>query len=1246
MRRFELVEGTSSKFWEIALEGTGFTVRFGRIGTAGQTQQKDFPTAEKAKTEHDKLVAEKVKKGYSEVGTVAAPAVAVAPAAEKKKPAKKETAPVAQDERVLEESTQPVAVPIVAPKGPIVATDPSTWPAEFRAELHPSRSWPSAKIELERTAIWKKMRERAEKTKCTASERIAAGRARLESAVPPDALASEEVELAVLRVLAEAPNLYSEVRWVTSGLELVTDHWVATGGLEAAVRLGVHVLRSGLEVTRVWDRTMWDRLASHLANASEDEWARARSAMEELAGGRIENEVPLHAVHAYLFPESGKGDRIVKPAQFGTYGDTYDWLSVAAITEIDSLRELAKEDTAYLLKTGSSWRNASAGPTVYTFVARFGEDVIEPFLGWMERECTDAESTRALARGIGLVSTPRAFEALVSRAADKNVITTLPEAALRTPDAALGALAQGASGRNAVAQSVRAILAQVVRSADISAAEAMLPENLRKVIAEVRGAGGGNREEAGLNELPRVLSQPPWLDKKKRNEAPVLENVAPLAWQDAMVWRRGVREKWRAHQAHPHWAAEWRKHVARFVREADLDALEKGDPAAIDALRKADRGQYFTVYGDPLAAMPFGIARSLVLALSKERFWDAGPAFQKLAAEHELAFLEPLLAYASHHPVEGLPILMPYASARIAPLAANAFLHLKKAKALGQAWLLAHPEASSVGLIPIAVGKKNKERETAEHALRFLAREGHESLVMEVAARHGEPVRAAVRAILDFDARELFPAKMPKLPEFASPTALPRPVLAASGKALPQAAMEPLLLMIAISRPEVPYQGLLDVREVCTPASLAELGWELFQAWLVAGANSKEGWAFTQLGLLGDDECARRLAALVRVWPGEAAHQRAVTGLDVLATIGTDVALMHLHGIAQKLKFKGLQEKAREKIDAIAEARGLSAEELADRLVPDLGLDEQGTMSLDFGSRSFRVGFDEALKPFVRDAEGARLGDLPKPRKDDDAEKAKAATELWKALKKDAKTIATQQVFRLELAMCTRRRWTDDVFRRFLVEHPLVRHLAVRLVWGVYGEGDALGSTFRVAEDGSFADANDDAWELPKGARIGIPHVLELSNEDGERFGQIFGDYEILQPFRQLGRETYALIEDEKKAIVIARWKERVIPTGSVLGLEARGWRRGEAQDGGVIHWFERKVNASGEEILVTLDFEPGIIAGAATEWKEQKLHGIGIGVDWQWQKQAAGTKFGELHPIVASELIRDIELLVSGSAG
>jgi predicted DNA-binding WGR domain protein len=87
MPRYEFVEGTSSKFWEITLEGSSFTTRYGRIGTDGSVTLKEFDSPDKAKKEHDKLVAEKVKKGYELVkGGGAAPAPKTPKAAKAEKP--------------------------------------------------------------------------------------------------------------------------------------------------------------------------------------------------------------------------------------------------------------------------------------------------------------------------------------------------------------------------------------------------------------------------------------------------------------------------------------------------------------------------------------------------------------------------------------------------------------------------------------------------------------------------------------------------------------------------------------------------------------------------------------------------------------------------------------------------------------------------------------------------------------------------------------------------------------------------------------------------------------------------------------------------------------------------------------------------------------------------------------------------------------------------------------------------------
>ena len=66
-QRFELVDGKSSKFWEIKQHGSQYTVRFGRIGTEGQARTKDMGSSEKAAAEVEKLIRAKVNKGYVKI---------------------------------------------------------------------------------------------------------------------------------------------------------------------------------------------------------------------------------------------------------------------------------------------------------------------------------------------------------------------------------------------------------------------------------------------------------------------------------------------------------------------------------------------------------------------------------------------------------------------------------------------------------------------------------------------------------------------------------------------------------------------------------------------------------------------------------------------------------------------------------------------------------------------------------------------------------------------------------------------------------------------------------------------------------------------------------------------------------------------------------------------------------------------------------------------------------------------------
>jgi predicted DNA-binding WGR domain protein/cell wall assembly regulator SMI1 len=85
-RRFEMVGGGHSKFWQIAVKGSAITVRFGRIGSNGVEKTTVLGSPVEAAGAAKKLVLEKTNKGYVEVKKAPAPPVAakrVAKAADK-----------------------------------------------------------------------------------------------------------------------------------------------------------------------------------------------------------------------------------------------------------------------------------------------------------------------------------------------------------------------------------------------------------------------------------------------------------------------------------------------------------------------------------------------------------------------------------------------------------------------------------------------------------------------------------------------------------------------------------------------------------------------------------------------------------------------------------------------------------------------------------------------------------------------------------------------------------------------------------------------------------------------------------------------------------------------------------------------------------------------------------------------------------------------------------------------------------
>lgn len=1225
MRRFELDDGISSKFWEAGQVGAELQIRLGRIGSAGQSKPKAYADEATAAAALVKLVREKTAKGYVEIGAGASITVASIPAA----------VPAA-----------PLPAGDVAPWlacGPVLDLPPGV------AELAlPSRRVPGPAPITDADRAWEMylqvVRVFKDPAMALCDVELHAGieeaMQRIRQGTRSGSMLSDTIMFAIANTFCTPLAFNGAVPFL--------DFLAAERGLPYAVdvmltameRLTANTIRTSAAVpNETWQlRVMGadegpaesygslrarQALHQHLVHASEATWNECML----MIGERVARVPPKRQAH--LAPFQPHAPLLAlrprdKAGQSATpLSHLYDTLANARalVTPAGSIRDLLRDDALKVIATLIRDHGTDVAVLVHAAPSiQLGTEA----LTWIGTPL----AIQTLGRE--LVEAGRGF----FRQPAVDARQRLREAVRRWPLAAIAGLAQLIATEEQVPEVVHAMLATLAceHAAAVPAFRPWISVQAAAVL-DALDAGINADTLAADSELPPVLANPPWLAPRTKTVAPM--SLAPLPLVPAEHWSDEEREEM---------LMEERATLSTYDNPPtapanSTQAIAAGDSAALVALwqEAAQNRDWFAACVHLIADLPAPFNAAVWNATAGRPINSPGYAVATLG----LGGLPALVTMCQQRPGDDLVYARHIAAVELAAPIARAFITLKKrtARTAARRWLLAYPEHTACALIAPALGKAGSAREQAADVLRMLAAAGHDALLMAVAARYKIPaVVAALRALLDQDPLDLYPAKLATAPDFWSPRSWPRPRLASNGKELPDAAIDALGAMLRFVQGERVYAGLDQVRTACTPDSLAAFAWSLFDAWQNDGGSARENWAFTALGVLGDDNTANKLGPLVCAWPADALHSRAALGVEVLGEIGTDAALLQLRAIVKRFNSGTLKENARAKIVQIAEARGMSAEELEDHLTPELGLDEQGTLLLDFGPRHFVVGFDEALRPYVLDQSGAHLADLPKPRQDDDATLARAAAERYKQLKKDARAIASQQVTRLEMAMRTRRRWTNEKFMTSMAGHALVRHLAQRLVWGVYRD-ERLEACFRLASDGTLANGADDACTISKdeGIRIGIPHPIEMTAAGLAAFTQVFSDYELMQPFSQLDRDTYLLTEAELTANRLLRWDGVLAATGSIMGLTKWGWRRGRTRERSCASDFSKPM-AGGH--VAQLNFEPGILISAIDAHPEQTLRLVLFGSADKLGHLRQAVPLAQLDPVEASELIRDIEHL------
>ncbi|MCH9806531.1 MAG: DUF4132 domain-containing protein [Alphaproteobacteria bacterium] len=412
------------------------------------------------------------------------------------------------------------------------------------------------------------------------------------------------------------------------------------------------------------------------------------------------------------------------------------------------------------------------------------------------------------------------------------------------------------------------------------------------------------------------------------------------------------------------------------------------------------------------------------------------------------------------------------------------------------------------------------------------------------------------------------------------------------------------------------------------------------------------GSAAANQGILGlatqaaPADAAQRVRSYLKAHGARVAQSKSL--LQMLSSNPAPAAIQVILSVSERHKQKSVMTLAKELINEIAERRGWTPDQLADRTTPKCGLDDHGVMELEYGSpdKIYTVRFDGVDKLVITGPSGKTVKSLPSVKSDNEEVMAevKASKAALSAARKELKQVATLQRRRLYEAMCAGRRWELSEWDQHIRSHPVVGRFAQQLIWlaGRCDEADGDGAdwvSFRPMEDGSLTDHEDGEVSLQDCDFIELCHSAKISEAGQEAWKAHLADYEITPLFGQLDRPLLKIDKDKADATEIGDRKGWLMEFLSMRGRASKlGYDAGSPEDGGFYHTWEKTFPSSG--LVAIIEFT-GAVAGMGSENEAAALKTL----SFRRGKSHRSLKLSDVPPVLVSECWSDYHRIADGGA-
>ncbi|MDR6560016.1 MULTISPECIES: DUF4132 domain-containing protein [unclassified Arcicella] len=235
-----------------------------------------------------------------------------------------------------------------------------------------------------------------------------------------------------------------------------------------------------------------------------------------------------------------------------------------------------------------------------------------------------------------------------------------------------------------------------------------------------------------------------------------------------------------------------------------------------------------------------------------------------------------------------------------------------------------------------------------------------------------------------------------------------------------------------------------------------------------------------------------------------------------------------MRGVSQlsrlKLRIKqaSSQELLQKYIIEASEKIGVSPEEIEDMSVSNFGL-EKGTLTENFGDYTATLTICAVGKTEIKwtKQEGSSLKTEPSVVKKTFADELKEFKDVNVQIQK----MLSAQRDRLDRMLIQDRIWTWDDFNQYYAEHGLMSYLSDLLVWEFINDNITI-SAFKL--NGQWVSVDEKLIEnIDSKTLVKLWHPVDKPIAEVTAWRNVFANYQIKQPIKQVYREVYLLTDAE-----------------------------------------------------------------------------------------------------------------------